>query len=370
MSLSRRASRRRDAILIAGFCALSVLPNLVGAATETVRPLSREINAAGFPLILHTPETGTGVGGGLTLTRRIAGRAATERPDTLSAFGLITFKGQSMLAVVPEWHAADQDLRLRLEAMFRYFPETYYGIGNDTDESAEEDITLRDYMLKPAVLWRLTPEAWLGLFVDVKRTDVVEHEAGGLLDASGTPGREGGWFVGAGPVFEWDTRDHAFSPRAGDWFQASLGLYREAWAGDYDFESLTLDWRRFYPVGAQSALALQVLGVAQSGEVPFSEMARMEQLRGILGTRFRDRRLLMSQIEFRFPIHGRVSGVAFGGIGDVFRTLSDIGFDTLKYGVGGGVRVALNRRERINLRLDVGLSPWESGVYLRMLEAF
>jgi len=51
--------------------------------------------------------------------------------------------------------------------------------------------------------------------------------------------------------------------------------------------------------------------------------------------------------------------------------LGDINFEHFKYSYGGGLRVALNQKEKLNLRLDYGLAKGGSqGFYLQLGEAF
>jgi hypothetical protein len=51
--------------------------------------------------------------------------------------------------------------------------------------------------------------------------------------------------------------------------------------------------------------------------------------------------------------------------------LSGFDFQSLKYSYGGGIRIALNQSEKLNLRLDYGIAPGSSnGFYLQLGEAF
>jgi len=81
--------------------------------------------------------------------------------------------------------------------------------------------------------------------------------------------------------------------------------------------------------------------------------------------------MFVIQSEYRFPLFWRLGAVVFGDCGNVGSSLSDLGFDYLKYSFGGGLRVALNKAEKLNLRLDYGVSHRSSnGFYLQLGEAF
>ncbi|WP_223834215.1 hypothetical protein [Spirosoma profusum] len=65
--------------------------------------------------------------------------------------------------------------------------------------------------------------------------------------------------------------------------------------------------------------------------------------------------------------------IGFAGVGNVGNWLHDVNFQNLNYSLGGGVRLALNRKERLNLRIDYcwGLGQSVSnGLYFQLGEAF
>jgi hypothetical protein len=69
----------------------------------------------------------------------------------------------------------------------------------------------------------------------------------------------------------------------------------------------------------------------------------------------------------------RLGAVGFAGIGNVGSRFSDVNFQELIYSYGGGLRLALNRRERLNLRVDYGWRIGQvlsNGLYFQLGEAF
>ena len=67
---------------------------------------------------------------------------------------------------------------------------------------------------------------------------------------------------------------------------------------------------------------------------------------------------------------GRFGMVAFGGLGQVASEISAFTPGDWKPSYGGGIRVALDESEKLNIRVDVGFGQKESGVYLNLSEAF
>lgn len=96
-------------------------------------------------------------------------------------------------------------------------------------------------------------------------------------------------------------------------------------------------------------------------------------MRGFYDGRFRSKNQVVLQAEYRVPIAWRIGAVGFAGIGNVGDRVHNLNFQELKYSYGGGLRVALNRKERLNLRVDYGWGVGEStshGLYFQLGEAF
>lgn len=345
-----------------------VVPEEEAADAQTNAP--SRVGVAAFPIIFYTPETSAGAGGGVTLTYRGPGEEDTARPDNLSLFALYTFKNQFMFFLAPSLYFRDGDWKLGAGTGYSHFPGSFYGVGNDTDEDDEEEFTTESVMIRPGLLRRVYAHLSAGFFYDWKKTGVREIEKNGLLDTGDYLGVDGSVLSGAGAVLEWDSRDNLFSPSRGGRYEFSAGFYRDAFGSDFEYEEYTLDLRHYVPLEAGRVLALQLYATSRSGEVVFNEYARLENMRGIVNSRFRDRRAASAQAEYRFPVYRRFSGAVFASVGDVFDDPDDWEAKDIKYAGGFGVRYMLNEKERINLRFDIGFSPWGVAPYIRMMEAF
>lgn len=328
------------------------------------------VGVAAYPIVFYSPETSAGGGGGLTLTFRKAGEATNNRPDSLSLAAMYTFRNQTMLFATPMAYFGDGDWKAGLGLGYVDFPDQFYGVGNDTSEDDEESYTRRDLKARPLLLRRVAEHLRAGAFYEWQETDIYELEEGGQLEGGSVPGVEGGTIAGAGPAIEWDTRDQLFAPTSGNWFQATAGFYREELGSDFHYDAFTLDLRHYRSAGRDRVLAFQFFATSLSGDVPFTEYARLEGLRGVVNSRFRDDNAAWFQTEYRYPIAGRLSGVAFAGFGDVFGHGQDWQPEDVKYAGGAGLRYTLNRRDRINFRLDLAVSPWGVQPYFSVMEAF
>ncbi len=94
-------------------------------------------------------------------------------------------------------------------------------------------------------------------------------------------------------------------------------------------------------------------------------------MRGYFNGRYRDSKLMAIQAEYRFPLKGRFGAAAFAGTGRVGHVFSDFALSGFKPSVGAGLRYAILKHERLNLRFDVGFGNFNSVNYYLMLgEAF
>jgi len=81
--------------------------------------------------------------------------------------------------------------------------------------------------------------------------------------------------------------------------------------------------------------------------------------------------MALLQLEYRLPVYWRFGLAAFVGLGDVFNDLRDLGFKHIKTSIGGGIRFALDRKERLVIRADIGFGTGgEMGFYFKAKEAF
>lgn len=115
----------------------------------------------------------------------------------------------------------------------------------------------------------------------------------------------------------------------------------------------------FWPdrvIGAR--VALEGVEPLDGGEVAFTDLPRLgggRRLRGYASGRFRDRLATVGTLEYRYPVHARVSGELFVEAGKVAPTYDALAGDGLgdhwHTSVGGGL--LYHTPSRIGLRLDI-----------------
>ncbi|MEL6843177.1 MAG: hypothetical protein AAFP02_08175, partial [Bacteroidota bacterium] len=95
-----------------------------------------------------------------------------------------------------------------------------------------------------------------------------------------------------------------------------------------------------------------------------------KKARGFYQGRYRDKKLLLLQAAYRFPIYWRFRGEVFASYGGVGERVRDLDPTTYHLNYGAGLRFALNPQEKIHVRADIGFGNGQPNFYLTIGEAF
>lgn len=340
---------------------------------------SRDSGSAGgttlipFPFFYYTPETSTAFG--VTLLYFMSGPRSAERvqPSLIQPTVIYTLKKQIIVSARGDLFLGAGRQRLLLEASFKRFPNTFWGVGNDTPDGAEEDYTPRLLNVSAQLLREITPGWYAGGGAQFAHRKLVETEENGLLKTGGIPGTRDGRAVSVGLWIVRDTRDNTVNPRSGSYHQLRVALYDGLWGSEYDFAVHSVDLRRYLAVGPGGVLAAQALWTGMSAAPPFDLLPALGGdvlLRGYFEGRYRDRNLLAFQGEYRLRLWWRIGAVGFLGVGQVARDVGDLGLSEFWPSGGIGLRFLLSPEEGLNLRADFGVGRGATGLYVTMAEAF
>lgn len=346
-----------------------------GTSSENSDTPSRTVHTAPIPIFFYTPESSLAAGGSVVMTFRNPEDSPSERPDSLQLIGVYTLKHQAFVSLMPSFYFNDQKSKIHLNASYAKWPTSFFGIGNDADigpreiDRLEETYMSESWTIQPWLTHKIISDFAVGLTGDLKQNAISKTEADGRIAQGRVEGNTGGLRSGLGPVFSWDTRDHIFFPTRGSWLKLWSWHYRNELGSEFDYDLYAMDLRWYRTFGGKHTLAFQVLGVSTDGEVPFNELPT-PQIRGLYENVFVERNMVTVKSEYRFPIKNRWSGALFLAAGDVFHNSTDYDMEDLKYGGGGGIRWAVSRKEKINLRFDIGISPYGVFPYIMFQEAF
>jgi outer membrane protein assembly factor BamA len=327
-----------------------------------------------LPIIARSIETGWSFGGAGAATFRVGERDTLSRTSNAEGVVLYTTRRQFVAALNGSLYFPGERFIVNEQLSYSYFPDEFWGLGKTAPDSNEESYAFKQYyaFLHPQCL--IVKNLFLGIVYQYQRVFDIDYDPGGLFDTEHVVGRDGYHVSGMGMSVTYDTRNNAFAPDKGVMLQFYFDEFTPIIGSNYLYTSYVLDLRRFLRIYKDQVLALQVLGNFNSGAVPLRSLAYLggsSTMRGYYAGRFRDKNAGVLQAEYRVPLFWRLGAVGFADMGNVGPELRDINLYRLKYSYGGGLRVALNKTEKLNLRLDYGLAKGGSnGFYLQLGEAF
>ena len=366
-TLRRRGVRRVAAAALVLVLALGAGGPEAAAESGRGRPLPA------IPFAFYTQETSLALGGMVVRGFRWAKTPPDARPNSIVAVAFYTLRHQYSVSVAPGLYLRDGLYHARLSGAFEEWPSTFWGVGRDVSDGDEEGFTRRSASLEGTLLRRVRGALRVGPAVDLSFTGITDVEAGGMLDRGTLEESDGGRVAGLGLAACWDSRDREFWPAEGAYHSLKVLRYLGDPLGDFPFTQATLDLRAFLPLGGGRVLAVQALGVVTDGGAPFFRLARLGgpmNMRGLYQGRFRDRHMLAVQAEIRVPLGGRFAAAGFLGAGEVAHRLTGFRPGGVLLTGGAGARFALDPANRMNLRVDLGVSRFGLAPIVTINEAF
>lgn len=264
-----------------------------------------------------------------------------------------------------------RNLNVTVNGSYTTFFQYYFGEGNQTVSDQYAVLYANAWKVKPELQWLLTDHHQLNFFADVRSRNET-----GATNPQGTDLNQRFFPDGTGSAlglsFLKDTRDNTFSTHMGTLRQISLQYIPAAWntakAGEVvQVAGEIRHFRYLHLRRTQVVLATRLAAGWSFGTPDYLyryTLGGSFALRGYYNNRFRGDRYYLGQVELRFPVYRRLSGVAFVDGGDI----ADDGFRKPKWTWGAGIRFALN--ENIKLRLDYGVAKDQQGVFFTFSEAF
>lgn len=377
-------------LLIRCVLGLCLALSIVGKATaqeqqadaipDTTPPKEKTRGLIPIPVLYYTPDTRLGFGAALLGFFKLK-NSEDEGFTRLSQVRLIadyTLRKQTDQLLDWTIFTRDEKYLLRGELRHRVYTDRFYGIGNKTPLS-DEEIYEYDYVsARLAALKKVGARTFFGPdyqvanYYDLQLNPIDESRESQLLTQQ-IPGYRGGVNSGLGLIFLLDSRDNVAYASSGTYLEMSGYRFGSTLGGDFGYTNLNLDFRKYFELKPNHILAHNTSFNLNSGDVPVMRMAMAggdRILRGYAKNRFLEDNFAGTQMEYRFPLFWRFGMAAFAGVGDVFDKPSDVGFSTLKYSLGTGLRYALNQEQKLNIRADIGYGREGVNFYVMIGEAF
>jgi outer membrane protein assembly factor BamA len=288
---------------------------------------------------------------------------------------LYTLNDQILIALGANIFLPKEKYIIRFENSFSKFPDKFWGIGNDTPESAKESYTFTQFYINPAISRKIKKNLFLGLGIEYQSVFKIKYDSGGNFEkyqVLGIYNSTNYQVFGLSALVTYDSRNHAYTPNHGSLFRIKFSNFNKSVASDYNFQSLDVDVRKFVQLKPRNVLAFQAYGLFTFGDVPYRNLAILGgnmMMRGYYGGRYRDKMFIGTQAEYRFPVYGRFGAATFVSAGQVADHGSQFNFSKLHYAAGAGVRFAVLPKENLNLRFDVAYGN-NVNYYIVLAESF
>lgn len=341
------------------------------------------------PIAFYQQETGFAVGAAILPVWRF-GQDTTVRKSNARLIAWFSQEKQTTVQLTHTIFTKGEKFFFQGELSYYDLAFNYYGIGNDTRKSNEAHIQYPLWVFDEKVLAKVMPNLFVGVryrLTNLGKVELNDEDQGNPAPYNLLSSKERNGYLtsGVGPALLYDGRDNVLATYRGNFVDAHILFNGGALGSDYKFTRYMVDARHFNPLfgSNNTILALQFLGQYHTGSVPFRELGGMGAtlggslynnaylMRGIYEARFRDRQFSTFQGEIRQKLFWRFDGVVFGAVGQVAPRLGDYKLDEMKYAGGVGARFRLNRRDRVNVRLDYGVgSGGNSGIIFAVGEAF
>ncbi|TVQ40341.1 MAG: hypothetical protein EA384_03540 [Spirochaetaceae bacterium] len=345
-------------LLVVSVALIAAMADEPGGSVRGVVPL---------PVVGYSPEDGLILGGAALFFRVPQPGAPTDTVSTNLIYGTA---GTFAFNIVTD-HRVGDGLILQTEARAARSVGEFYGVGMHADNK-EQFVQLK-LESGASLLFPVRPRVAVGPSYQLSYLNILETDSDGTLATGEVRGSDYIVATGPGARAVYDSRDSNIYPTRGAYVDLDVRGY-PLWLGASDtFWRSLLDARYFVSLAPSLILGGQTVLLLSGGDVPFQVLPTVGggyRLRGILDGRYRDNVAFSTQVELRYPILWRFSGTAFLGAGRVAAGLDRLAPDELAVAGGLGLRFAVDRDQRLNIRVDMAHDGEELSMYVNFQEAF
>jgi hypothetical protein len=259
---------------------------------------------------------------------------------------------------------------IRTYMLYKENENDFYGFGGNTANIILTKYNKKQYRLNLDYLHSLKNDIKLGIATDISGYKNTENEQiNQIIRGLNSFYRAVG--LGAMILFQ-DKKPNNF-PTQGSLFCSKFLIYNKDVFSNYNFQTLQSEYQHFFPI-ENHILAFQAVSNNTFGNLPlnyYPTQGNAYLMRGVATDRYMNEQYLATQIEYRSPIlFWRLSGVTFCSSAISYSGINDFKTENIHLSEGLGLRIALDKTERVNLRADIGFYKNEQQIYLKFSEAF
>ncbi len=326
-----------------------------------------------YPVAFYSPETKLGFGLAGSYSFRFNKEPLTSFPSQITFGAAYTTNKQILLYAPFRVYAFNQQFLTYGELGYYRFTYNFYGIGNSIPHDYSEKYLTYFSRFRLNLLYRFTSHIYLGPRIWYEEQNIRNFESGKLLDTASIEGSRGSRTPGLGVTMNVDFRDNLFYPRKGIFAEFAIQTFQKSLWSTFNWTRYLSDVSVYLPIASKSVLAFNGIADFNFGNTPFNLMAGLggsKRMRGYYEGRFRDKNAVLLQSEFRSHIKGRFGFTVFASVGAISHTISDFPNAPIRATAGSGLRFRIDRKEKLNLRLDLAVGKNSRALYFTVGEAF
>ncbi len=333
------------------------------------------------PIVSFEPTTSWGFGIGSKFLFKPFGAGADTRTSNIPLSVQYTLNNQFIAFSEYTIFFPHETYLLKGNIGFSKFPIGYFGIGSETSDENQVDISFNNFLFEPLFLRQITPNFFVGggwrynSFKKLKLLEAVigDEEEALFRDSLGSV--SSGLEIAA----TFDSRDNVLNAGEGIFAEFTHGFYNKSFGSSSAFMLTKLNFRKYWTISARrpnDVLAIELYTRMSWNDTPVLELSSLggpELLRGFREGRFRDRYAFFTQVEYRWQALERIGFVFYGGMGEVTDKVSNLNLKNAKFSLGTGLRLKIVKSENLNIRIDYALglgSIRDQNFYLGIAEAF
>ncbi len=341
-------------------------PGMPAGRADVTTPIAEPAIEA-FPIVSYDTDVGFGYGAKGFLLNQLGLNESLDITAFNSTLGERWYRFVASFPDIETRQRTVYPVALDVIADYdKYIKNSFFGFGNDSQFGNREYYAREPFELS-ILLSRGFTESFVlqgGVrFQYVRNSDI---QPAGLLAAAFPPLSQGiarsYALVVAG---RYDTRNSVVQPSAGWLVETEVSRAPVSSAGSVlftRFHALVQHYTTlFLPT---TVLALRTKLSAIDGDLPVQmalPLGGNNTLRGFVQDRFLGKAVFVANAELRFPIFGRFGGVAALDAGNVWESLSLVGWPNWKWNPTAGIRFSM---DTFVVRCDVGFGSETTGVYL------
>ena len=267
---------------------------------------------------------------------------------------------------------------------FMKYPQSTFGLGSDVGIDKEDPMDYYYVRVYQYVLKRITSKFSAGLGYNLDYHWKISDEGatdGSISDYAVYGKAKKSTSSGLALNLVYDSRKNPINPLSG--LSANIALRNNfTWLGSSNnWQSGILDVRKYFslPGNSRNVLAFWSYNwVILGGKPPYLDLPSTgwdsfnNTGRGFIQGRYRGNIMLYLESEYRFRIskNGLIGGVIFSNA-ESFSGAPSRKLQSVQPGVGGGIRIKLNKKSNTNIAIDYGVGTQGSkGLFVNIGEVF